>query len=99
MSQALADFPVPTLPPLDEATARAHADQLRSLAAEHGITQLRFASAGRLVGHVGEEHDTIDTAEFQIAVEDALGKQASLFVDRIFKRAGVSSDLLAATPL
>jgi hypothetical protein len=35
----------PLLPPADEAALRAHADELRSLAARYGISDLHFASA------------------------------------------------------
>ncbi|HEX3816284.1 MAG TPA: hypothetical protein VHX59_25875 [Mycobacteriales bacterium] len=47
----------PAHPPLDEATARAHAAELRALAAAHGITNLRFASTGRLLGHLEPDRD------------------------------------------
>ena len=34
----------------DEALVRSHAPELAQLAAEHGISDMRFASTGRLIG-------------------------------------------------
>ena len=89
----------PSLPPLDGPTARKHADALHRLGAEHGISQLRFASPGRLVGHMDEDRDMGDMADFQLAVEGLLGVHADLFTDRVLSKPGVSADLVAAQPL
>jgi hypothetical protein len=99
MTYALVDYETPALPPLDEATARALSDRLYALAAEHGISQLRFASSGRLVGHIAEDRDSIDTAAFEVAVQDTLGYSAGLFSDRVLSKPRVSPDLVAARPL
>ena len=89
----------PPLPPLDEATARSNAEMLRQLGARYGITGLRFASTGRLIGHMAEERDLTDMALFQRDIEDVLGKHADFFTDGLIGKPGVSADLLAATPL
>ncbi|HET7385866.1 MAG TPA: hypothetical protein VFJ19_04290 [Nocardioidaceae bacterium] len=61
------------LPPADEATVRDRGDDLRALAARHGISELRFASPGRLVGHVADDKDALDTADFEIAARAQAG--------------------------
>lgn len=87
------------LPPADEATVRGRGDELRTLAADHGISELRFASPGRLVGHVAEEMDALDTADFEIAARALLGAEIGLFSDRVLGKPHVSPDLLAAQPV
>jgi len=91
------DHPAP--PPLDEATARAHAAELRALAARHGITNLRFASDGRLLGHLEPDRDLADTADFEIAGEARFQRSFFLISDRVLRKPRVSPDLLTATPL
>jgi hypothetical protein len=44
-----------------------HAAELSELAARHGITELTFASAGKLPGRVDDDHDLFDVFEFQRA--------------------------------
>jgi hypothetical protein len=78
---------------------RTHADQLRALAARHGITGLRFASPGRLVGHLAEDRDAFDVADFELAVIDLLGTEVRLYSDRVLGKRNVSPDLAAARPL
>lgn len=89
----------PLLPPADEATVRGRVDELRGLAAQHGISELRFASPGRLVGHVAEDRDALDTADFEIAARALLGAEIGLFSDRVLGKPRVSPDLLAAQPV
>jgi len=91
------DHPAP--PPLDEATARAHAAELRALAARHGITNLRFASDGRLLGHLEADRDDDDMADFDLSVEALLDRSLFLISDRVLSKPRVSPDLLTATPL
>ena len=73
----------PSFPPLDEATVRAHAGELRALAAGHGVTGLRFASPGRLVGHLAGYLDAFDVADFEIAALGALGAKVELYSCRV----------------
>jgi hypothetical protein len=89
----------PSLPPADEAAVRRHADELRALAARHGISQLRFASAGRLVGRVDEDRDAFDAADFEVAARQLLGADVGLFSDRVLNNEHVSPDLVAALPV
>lgn len=92
-------FEPPAPPPLDEQTARTNADALHRVASEYGISALRFASPGRLVGHLDDDRDMGDMADFQIAVEDLLGRHADFFTDRVLSNSNVSPDLVAARPL
>ncbi|MDQ2845575.1 MAG: hypothetical protein M3Y77_04305 [Actinomycetota bacterium] len=87
------------LPPVDEPTVRRRVAELRALAARHGISELRFASPGRLVGHVAEDRDALDTADFEIAARTLLGAEVGLFSDRVLGNPHVSPDLLAAQPV
>lgn len=97
MSQAPIEPPAPPL--LDEQTARTNTQALHRVAARYGISALRFASPGRLVGHLDEDRDMGDMADFQIAVEDLLGRHADFFTDRVLRNSNVSADLVAARPL
>ena len=89
----------PDLPPADHARISAHAAQLQALAAEYGISALRFASPGRLVGHVAEDRDFLDVIDFDLAAKELLGAHVSLFSDVVLTKANVSPDLVAAQPL
>lgn len=89
----------PLLPPADKAVLRAHADELRALAARYGISDLRFASPGKLVGHVAEDRDGFDVADFEVAAVELLGAELRLYSDRVLDKRNVSRDLVAARPL
>lgn len=97
VSQALVE--PPPFPPLDETTARANAVALHRLGARHGVSELRFASLGRLIGHLDEDRGMGDMALFQRDVEDLLGAHADFFTDGLLGKPGVSADLLSARPL
>ena len=83
----------------DEAVVRAHVDELRALAGRHGISELRFASTGRLVGRVSEDRDLLDVASFDADASDLLGAAVMLFSDRVLNKPNVSTDLVAARAL
>ncbi|MDN5763684.1 MAG: hypothetical protein L0H41_15385 [Microlunatus sp.] len=87
------------LPPADEATVRRRGGELSALAAQHGISDLRFASPGRLVGRIAEGRDALDTADFEIAARALLGAEVGLFSDRVLSKQNVSPDLIAAQPV
>jgi len=89
----------PSLPPAAENAVRAHAAQLRTIAAEHGISDLRFASLGRLVGHVAEDKDTPDVADFELAALALLGTDVRLYSDRVLRKPKASPDLVTAQPV
>lgn len=97
MTHALAGAAQPPL--LDEPTARANADTLRRIGERHGITSLRFASTGRLVGHFDEDRDMGDMADFTADVEDELCHNTYIISDRVLAKPGVSPDVAAAQPL
>jgi hypothetical protein len=97
VSQALVE--PPSLPPLDEATARANADALHRLGAGYGVSNLRFASPGRILGHLDDDRGLADMALFQRDIEDLLGAHADFFTDGLLGKPGVSADLLAAQAL
>lgn len=87
------------LPLADESLVRAHSAELRKLGGSYGVTQLRYASPGRLVGHVAEDKDMLDVVEFDIAATDLLGARVSLFSDAVLDHPHVSADLVDASPL
>jgi len=97
MSQPLAE--PPHLPPATEEWVRSHAARLVELAAEHGISDLAFASPGRLRGHVGDDRDLFDMFEFQRAATDLLGAEVVLLSDGALGNEHVSPDLVTASPL
>lgn len=99
MSSMSTAEPEPVLPPADRARVGAHAEALRELGVRHGITALRFASEGRLVGHVAEDRDSIDVAEFELAAVELLGAEVRLYSDAVLSKENVSPDLVAAEPL
>lgn len=83
----------------DESAIRAHAGDLTELARSLGITNLRLASRGRLVGYVGETLDELDLAGFDAAASQIVGAPVQLFSDRVLGKENVSPDLVAAQPL
>lgn len=78
---------------------RSYAAQLMELAARHGITELAFASPGRLRGRVDTHHDLFDMFEFQRDATDLLGSEVALFSDGALSNDHVSPDLRAASVL
>jgi hypothetical protein len=97
VSQPLAE--PPHLPPATEQQVRTHARQLVSLAARHGITDLAFASPGRLRGHVADDRDLFDMFEFQRTATSLVGAEITLYSDGALNNDHVSPDLAAAAPL
>jgi hypothetical protein len=97
VSQAISD--TPHLPPATEQQVRSHAAEMVQIAAQHGITDLAFASPGRLRGHVADDRDLFDMFEFQRAATDLLGAEVTLYSDGALRNEFVSPDLAAATPL
>lgn len=83
----------------EERVVRAHADELRELAGRYGITELRFASAGRLVGRVPTDKDLLDVASFDVEASGLLGASVMLCSDAVLTKDNVSPDLVAASPL
>jgi hypothetical protein len=93
-----------TLPANEPASAteevvRQHAAELAELAANHGIHDLRFASAGRLLGRVDPDRDMLDMAAFAAEAEDLLGAPVLLLCDAVLGKKNVSQDLVHATAL
>lgn len=87
------------LPPATEQQVRAHAAELVGVAARHGITDLAFASPGRLRGHVGEDRNLFDMFEFQREATALIDAEVVLYSDGALRNEHVSPDLAAATPL
>lgn len=86
-------------PKAGRALVAAHARELRDIAAQHEITELRFASPGRLVGRVAYDRDALDVSEFELAALALLGAEAWLYSAAVLDKANVSLDLLSAKPL
>ncbi|MGH3870839.1 MAG: hypothetical protein ACRDSR_04865 [Pseudonocardiaceae bacterium] len=42
------------------------------------VLDLRFACTGRLVGHVAEDRDALDVADFELAAVRLLGAEAQV---------------------
>ena len=78
---------------------RHHASDLFALAVRHGVSALRVAGPGRLVGHLADDRDSFDVADFETAAEAMLGAEVALFSDGVLGKQNVSPDLGAATPL
>lgn len=97
MSQALIE--PPKLPPATEEQVRSRAAELIELATRHGITELAFASPGRLRGRVDATHDLFDMFEFQRDATDLLGGEITLYSDGALGNDHVSPDLRAASAL
>lgn len=70
------------LPPADQALIRAHI-VLTALVARHGITELRYASAGRLVSRVADDKDMFDIATYDVEAADLLGASVMLFSEGV----------------
>jgi hypothetical protein len=85
--------------PASEGLVRAHAAALIALAAEHGISDLAFASPGRLRGRVDADHDLFDMFEFQRAATDLIGAEVEFYSDGALRNDNVSADLEAAIAL
>jgi hypothetical protein len=69
--------------PVEERILLAHREQVHDLAARYGITDLRFASAGRLIGHVAPDRDLFDVFAFQRAAQRLLHAEVELFSDSV----------------
>lgn len=83
----------------DETIVRAQVGALQEIARRHAVSGLRFASPGRLVGHVADDRDMLDMVDFNLEASDLLGAKVSLFSDAVLDNRNVSSDLVDATPL
>jgi hypothetical protein len=83
----------------EEELVRAHAPRLKELAATCGITDLRYAGPGRLVGHVAEDRDFFDVADFQTAASEVLQAEVDLLSDEVLQNPHSSPDLHTAKPL
>ena len=89
----------PELPLASEALVSTHAKRFAELGERSGITQLRFAAEGRLVGRVAEDRDMFDVVDFQLAVAQEFGVKITLVSDAVLGRERVSPDLVNARPL
>jgi hypothetical protein len=89
----------PSRPPASEVAVRAHAEQLQALAARHRISNIRFASPGRLLGHFAENRAPFDVIDFEIEAMKLLGAEVTMFSDQVLGNRNVSPDLVAARPL
>lgn len=89
----------PQLPAADLALLSSRVEEVRALAAAHGITELRFASPGRLVGHVASDGDPFAVIDFELAARELLGAEVRLYSDAVLSKPNVSPDLVAAEAL
>lgn len=89
----------PHLPAATEGLIRRHAGELVRLAQEHGLTEIAFASAGRLRAHVADDRDLWDVFEFQRAAIELLGADLAVYSDGALSNNNVSPDLVNARSL
>ncbi|ORA41479.1 hypothetical protein BST20_05110 [Mycobacterium branderi] len=75
---------------------RSHAAQLRELGGRYGVTELAFASAGRLIGRIDNDRDLFDMFELQRAATDLVGGEIVLFSADALANENVSPDLQSA---
>ncbi len=97
MTQAHVEPPV--APPASEELVRARAAELVRLAEVHGISELAFASPGRLRGHISPSADPFAPFTFQIEASRLLGAEVELLSDGALANTNVSPDLRVASPL
>ncbi|MGH8906998.1 MAG: hypothetical protein ACRD0K_10880 [Egibacteraceae bacterium] len=69
------------------------------LAERHGLSDLRVTKTGRLLVSVAEDRTYVDIAEFDAAVEDALGVAIDAIPDGVLEHRGHSEDLDLVVPL
>lgn len=89
----------PWVPPASEVALRRHAEALKALARRHGITALRLAADGKLVGRVSDDLDAFDVIDFEIEAVALLGAEVHLYSDRVLGKPNVSPELRTARPL
>lgn len=83
----------------DEVTVRAYALQLKHLGETFGVHRLRFASPGRLVGHLNDDRDALDAVAFEAAAAELIGAPVGLYSDGVLSKPNVSADLVQARAL
>ncbi len=86
-------------PDADEAIIRAHREELLAIAAELGITDLKYASGNRLVGTPRPNDPNSSTYIFRTKARLALGYRIRLYADYIAADPRTGEDLRQATPL
>ncbi len=87
------------LPWADEQVIRAHAAELIAMAEGIGLSNVRYASGNRLVVTRTERVEPLGEYVFAEQASFFLGRQVRVYSDGVLNNPGVSSDLLAATPL
>jgi len=87
------------LAPATEVQVRSQAARLVALGRRHGLSELAFASKGRLRAHVDDARDFTDVFRFQREATALLGAEVRIFSDGALRNANVSPDLIAATLL
>lgn len=89
---------MPTSPAAAEVLQRRR-EVVLQLAAEHGLSNVRVAGTGRLLVSVAEDRTYVDLADFDAAVEEALGVAVESLPDGVLANVGHSLDLDSAQPL
>lgn len=85
--------------PASEVSLRVHAGSLKKLAQRYGISQLRLAADGKLVGHVAEDRDAFNVIDFELEAVRLLRAEVRLYPDRVLDNDNVSPELISARPL
>ncbi len=74
-------------------------EDVTSLAALFGLTDLRVITTGRLVAKVPQDRDALDVAQFEVELAELLGVCVEVFNDDVLANANVSPDIFAAAKL
>jgi hypothetical protein len=82
-----------------ESQIRGAAAQLLALAERHGLSQVAFASPGRLRAHVDDDRDLADVVAFQREVSALVRARIDVFSDGALRNRHVSRDLVEAVPI
>lgn len=87
------------MPEADEAFVRAHREELLALAADMGITDVKVASTGRLVGTVTANTVPLGVYAFSADASSMLERIIRMHASRVVTPESASVDLKEATPL
>jgi 2-phospho-L-lactate guanylyltransferase (CobY/MobA/RfbA family) len=82
-----------------ESQIRGAAAQLLALAERHGLSQVAFASPGRLRAQVDDDRDLADVFAFQREASDLVRARIDVFSDGALSNRHVSRDLVEAVPI
>jgi hypothetical protein len=78
---------------------RRHRDVVLRLARQHGLTNIRISTTGRLLVSVANNRTYVDVANFDAAVEESVGVVVDSIPDGVLAQGSHPEDLDDVTPL